>query len=142
MKSFDEKIKEALISVCTTMFEEMRRYGRNTVYCGTPPEILLMHIGRFPAGEKTTYEKLAKGTGEAFVYVDRQLVPTSMKRKRSTKKQGVYFEEAYAVAGYDDRGKAYITMDYGPRYANCCAYDIIDDGKDCRLANEHMLWIS
>ena len=83
-----------------------------------------------------------KGSAEAFIYAGRQLAPTSIKRKRSTKKQGVYFEEAYAIGGYDDSGKAYITMDYGPRYASGYEYDIIDDGEDLWLANEQLLWVS
>ena len=141
-KTYQEKMTETLISACTALFEEMRRFGKSTVYCGTPPEILLLHIGRFPAGERTPFEKLPKGSAEAFIYAGRQLAPTSIRRKRSTKKQGVYFEEAYAIGGYDDSGKAYITMDYGPRYASGYEYDIIDDGEDLWLANEQLLWVS
>ncbi len=141
-KTYQEKMTEALISACTCLFDEMRRNGKKSVYCGAPPEILLLHIGRFPAGERTPFEKLPKGSAEAFIYAGRQLAPASIKRKRSTKIQGVYFEEAYAIGGYDDSGKAYITMDYGPRYASGYEYDIIDDGEDCRLTNGRMLWIS
>lgn len=141
-KTYADKMQETLISACTFMFEEMRRYGKNTVYCGKPPEVLLLHIGHCSVNGKKPCGKLPKGAAEAFVYVDRQLAPTSIKRKRSTKKQGVYYEEAYAEAAYDDCGKAYITMDYGPRYASGYEYDIIDDGNECWLANERMLWVS
>ena len=141
-KTYQEKMTEALISACTCLFDEMRRSGKKSVYCGAPPEILLLHIGRVPPGERTPFEKLPKGSAEAFIYAGRRLAPASIKRKRSTKKQGVYFEETYAIGGYDDSGKAYITMDYGPRYASCYEYDIIDDGEDLCLANEQLLWVS
>ena len=141
-RTYEEKMTEALISACTYQFDQLRKSGMRSVYCGTPPERLILHIGHYKGGEAHAFKKLTKPGAKAYIYANRELQPTNLRRKRSTVKRGVYYEEAYAEAAYDDRGKAYITMDYGPRYASGYTYDVVDDGEDCWLDNERVLWVS
>ena len=54
-------LRAAIIARCTRMFEEFRRNGRLTVYCGTPPDLLLLHIGVFLCQLQTRRRKLHQG---------------------------------------------------------------------------------
>ena len=131
-------LRAAIIARCTRMFEQFRRNGRLTVYCGTPPDLLLLHIGVFYPGD---HRCQLKRTVEAFTYSDRRLEPADLSRKPSRARNGVYYEEAYAQAGWDYGPFIYITMNYGPGYASCFAYDLIDDGRDYRLVNQQLVWL-
>ena len=141
-RTYEEKMTETLISACTCLFDEMRRSGKKSVYCGAPPELLVLHVGEYKPNDKPAAKKITKPGARAYTYANRELEQAPLSRKRSTRKRGVYYEEAYAEAAYDGAGKAYITMDYGPRYASGYVYDIIDDGEDLWLANEQLLWVS
>ena len=132
------RLRAAIIFQCTRMFEEFRRNGRLTVYCGTPPDLLLLHIGVCSPGD---FRHLVKRTVEAFTYSGRRLEPAELSRKPSKAKNGVYYEEAYAQAGWDYGGCVYITMNYGPGYASCFAFKIMDNGRDCWLANRQLVWL-
>ena len=132
------KLRAAIIAQCTRMFEQFRRNGRLTVYCGTPPDLLLLHIGLCSYGER---HNLLRKTAEAFTYSGRRLEPAEPSRKPSKAQNGVYYEEAYAQAAWDGTDTVYINMNYGPRYASCFAYHIIDDGRDYRLVDQHMMWL-
>ena len=134
----DEKAREALISVCIRDFDRFCRNARLTVYCGPPPDRLLLHVGR----SKWAGQKLLKRYAAAYLYAGRTLYAEDYERKRCPDRRGVYFEEAYAEASYADNGVVYITMTYSPGYANCCAYDLVDDGRGYLLANRQLMWLA
>ena len=134
----DEKAISALISVCTRDFDRFCRNARLTVYCGPPPDRLLLHIGRTNGASK----KLLKRCTAAYLYAGRALYAESPDRRHCTDQRGVYYEEAYAEAGYSSNGVVFITMTYGPGYANCFAYDLVDDGRGYLLANRQMMWLA
>ncbi len=130
----EEKIKKLLICECIALFEQLRRSGLKSVYCGAPPERLILHVGHWKDGDRPAYKKLPKKGTEAFIYSCRGLEAADFSRKRSTERSGVYYKEAYAEAAFDGCGQACIKMDYGPRYTSAYVYDVIDGGRECRLS--------
>lgn len=143
MKSYRDKIRDALLDECIGMFEEVYSSDLDPAMYGSPPKSMIIHFGISDFEEKTQNWRLQKDSMEAFVYSEGGCKTAPISRKPSQfRKHGMYYDEASADVGYNNDRKASITVIYGPLYARCFEYDVVDDGDSCRLINRTLLWLS
>ena len=142
MKSHRSKMKAALLSECISLFDEVYNNGEISSDLGSPPDKMVIHFGVSEFQERMLDWKLQKDSIDTFVYSEGECRPAPMSRMPFRRKHGMYFDEASVDAGYNGHGKARITIVFGPLYARCFEYDVIDDGDSCELVNGVLLWLS
>ena len=138
MKAYKDKMREALIAECTGMFDQTQREGKERSQ-------LIIHFGiaeSMNLVEQFYFWKLQEDSVETFLYSGGVCNPAPDSFNDAKDNDGQDYNDVSADIGYNDSGKAFVTIVFGPLFARCFEYDVVDDGESCKLTDGTLLWLS